>query len=69
MGTVNNFISFYRPVVMNIMKHLPKIKAEYLEAIRTDKEMYKEAAVEVKQQIWQDDTVSDALSSCQKLLC
>ena len=54
---------------MNIMKHLPKIKAEYLEAIRTDKEMYKEAAVEVKQQIWQDDTVSDVLSSCQKLLC
>ena len=42
---------------MCIMKHLPKIKSEYLDAILNDKELYKEAAVEVKQQIWQDNHV------------
>ena len=54
---VTNSLLFFRPVVMCIMKHLPKIKSEYLDAILNDKELYKEAAVEVKQQIWQDNQV------------
>ncbi len=44
-----------RPVVMCILKHMPKIKQEYLTQIVDDPELYKEAAVEVKQQIWQDN--------------
>ena len=39
---------------MCLMQHLPKINKEYLKVIIGDKELYKEAAVEVKQQIWQD---------------
>lgn len=44
-----------RPVVMCIMQHLPRIKPEYLSAVMADQDLYKEAAVEVKQQIWQDN--------------
>ncbi|XP_046566584.1 negative elongation factor B-like [Haliotis rubra] len=44
-----------RPVVMNILKHLPQIKEEYLTQILDDKELYTEAATEVKRQIWQDN--------------
>lgn len=57
-----------RPVVMAILKHLPQIKDEYLEKILDDKELYAEAATEVKRQIWSDnqalfgDEVSPLLS-------
>ena len=44
-----------RPVIMCIMQHLPRIKQEYLTAVMDDPDLYKEAAVEVKQQIWQDN--------------
>lgn len=44
-----------RPVVMCIMQHLPKIKQEYLNVVIEDTDLYNEAAVEVKQQIWQDN--------------
>ena len=57
-----------RPVVMAILKHLPTIKDQYLSKILDDKELYSEAAVEVKRQIWQEnqalfgDEVSPLLS-------
>lgn len=57
-----------RPVVLCLMQHLPKIKHEYLNVIMTNRELYNEAAVEVRQQIWQDnqalfgDEVSPLLS-------
>lgn len=57
-----------RPVVMSILKHLPKIDDKYLTKILEDKELYAEAAVEVKRQIWQEnqalfgDEVSPLLS-------
>lgn len=57
-----------RPVVMALLKHLPQIKDEYLVKILDDKELYAEAATEVKRQIWQDnqalfgDEVSPLLS-------
>ena len=46
-----------QPVTMAILKHLPQIKVEYLQAILDDRELYKEVAIEVKQQIWQDNQV------------
>lgn len=57
-----------RPVVMCLMQHLPKMKFEYLNVIVSNRELYKEAAVEIRQQIWQDnqalfgDEVSPLLS-------
>ena len=42
---------------MAILKHLPKIKVDYLQAILDDHELYTEVAIEVKQQIWQDNQV------------
>ncbi|XP_013392917.1 negative elongation factor B [Lingula anatina] len=44
-----------RPIVMCVMKHLPKIKDSYLAQIKEDRELYEDASVEVKRQIWQDD--------------
>ncbi|XP_064616465.1 negative elongation factor B-like [Liolophura sinensis] len=44
-----------RPVVMCILKHLPKIKDEYLQQILENRELYTEASTEVKRQIWQDN--------------
>lgn len=44
-----------RPVVLCILKHLPVIKEHYLTAILEDKDLYSEAATEVKRQIWQDN--------------
>lgn len=44
-----------RPVVLCILKHLPVIKDHYLKAILEDRELYSEAATEVKRQIWQDN--------------
>jgi negative elongation factor B len=40
---------------MAILKHLPTIKDQYLSKILDDKELYSEAAVEVKRQIWQEN--------------
>ena len=57
-----------RPVIMCLMQNLPKIKHEYLKVVMDNRELYNEAAVEVKQQIWQDnqalfgDEVSPLLS-------
>lgn len=61
-------VSSLRPVVMCILKNLPKIRDSYLKQILDDKELYKEAATEVKRQIWEDnqalfgDEVSPLLS-------
>ncbi len=57
-----------KPVVLGIMKYLPKIRPEYLQVVMDDVDLYKDADVEVKQQIWQDnqslfgDEVSPLLS-------
>lgn len=48
-------IKSLQPIVMSLLQHLPKIKPEYLNAVMEDPELYKVAAVEVKQQIWQDN--------------
>lgn len=61
-------VSSLRPVVMCILKNLPKIRDSYLKQILDDKELYAEAATEVKRQIWEDnqalfgDEVSPLLS-------
>ncbi|GFO06166.1 negative elongation factor b [Plakobranchus ocellatus] len=46
-----------RPVCMAVMKHLPKVKEEYLKQLLEDKELYQEAATEVKRQIWENNQV------------
>lgn len=57
-----------RAVVLCIMQHLPRIKQEYLTAVMNDPDLYRDVAIEVKQQIWQDhqalfgDEVSPLLS-------
>ncbi|XP_060590262.1 negative elongation factor B-like [Ruditapes philippinarum] len=61
-------VASLRPVIMNMLKTLPKIKDVYLKEILDDKELYKEAATEVKRQIWEEnqalfgDEVSPLLS-------
>ena len=52
-------VASLRPVIMCILKHLPSIKPDYLDAILADNTLYSEAAVEVKQQIWQNNQVSE----------
>ncbi|XP_035293351.1 negative elongation factor B isoform X2 [Cricetulus griseus] len=55
-----------QPVVMCVMKHLPKVRAvksalagevpeKKLKLVMADKELYRACAVEVKRQIWQDN--------------
>ncbi|KAJ1145728.1 hypothetical protein NDU88_012012 [Pleurodeles waltl] len=44
-----------QPVVMCVMKHLPKVPEKKLKLVMADKELYKACAVEVKRQIWQDN--------------
>uniref|UniRef100_A0A8D0HGZ8 Negative elongation factor complex member B n=1 Tax=Sphenodon punctatus TaxID=8508 RepID=A0A8D0HGZ8_SPHPU len=44
-----------QPVVMCVMKHLPKVPEKKLRLVMADKELYKACAVEVKRQIWQDN--------------
>ncbi|ESN96950.1 hypothetical protein HELRODRAFT_193409 [Helobdella robusta] len=48
-------VKLLRPVVMCLMQYLPKIKSEHLQIVVSNKELYDEAAVEVKQQIWEGD--------------
>ncbi|KAH3791938.1 negative elongation factor B-like [Dreissena polymorpha] len=61
-------VASLRPVVMCMLKNLPKIKDNYLKEILEDKELYAESATEVKRQIWEDnqalfgDEVSPLLS-------
>jgi len=61
-------VASLRPVVMCMLKNLPKIKDSYLKEILEDKDLYKEAATEVKRQIWEEnqalfgDEVSPLLS-------
>lgn len=49
-----------RAVVLCIMQHLPRIKQEYLTAVMNDPDLYRDVAIEVKQQIWQDHQVNVA---------
>lgn len=44
-----------QPVVMCVMKHLPKVPEKKLKLVTADKELYRACAVEVKRQIWQDN--------------
>ncbi|XP_011812782.1 PREDICTED: negative elongation factor B [Colobus angolensis palliatus] len=44
-----------QPVVMCVMKHLPKVPEKKLKLVMADKELYRACAVEVKRQIWQDN--------------
>uniref|UniRef100_A0A4W4H210 Negative elongation factor complex member B n=1 Tax=Electrophorus electricus TaxID=8005 RepID=A0A4W4H210_ELEEL len=44
-----------QPVVMQVMKHLPKVPEKKLKQVMADKDLYKVCAVEVKRQIWQDN--------------
>ncbi|XP_038550966.1 negative elongation factor B-like [Micropterus salmoides] len=44
-----------QPVVMQVLKHLPKVPDKKLKMVMADKELYKVCAVEVKRQIWQDN--------------
>lgn len=44
-----------QPVVMTVLKHLPKVPEKKLKMVMADKELYKVCAVEVKRQIWQDN--------------
>uniref|UniRef100_H3CEI5 Negative elongation factor complex member B n=1 Tax=Tetraodon nigroviridis TaxID=99883 RepID=H3CEI5_TETNG len=44
-----------QPVVMQVLKHLPKVPEKKLKIVMADKELYKVCAVEVKRQIWQDN--------------
>lgn len=61
-------VASLRPVIMTMLKNLPKIKDIYLKEILDDKELYAEAATEVKRQIWEEnqalfgDEVSPLLS-------
>ncbi|KAK3748650.1 hypothetical protein QZH41_015350 [Actinostola sp. cb2023] len=41
-----------RPVVMQIMKYLPKVSVECLEHIANDTKLYEDSTIEVKRQIW-----------------
>lgn len=45
-------VSELRPVVMAVLKHLPKASEEYLEQLASDPILYDECAIEVKRQIW-----------------
>lgn len=42
-----------QPVVMSVMKCLPKIPEKYLTVLVEDRSLYDVASIEVKQQIWQ----------------
>uniref|UniRef100_A0A672KV45 Negative elongation factor B-like n=1 Tax=Sinocyclocheilus grahami TaxID=75366 RepID=A0A672KV45_SINGR len=44
-----------QPIVMQVLKHLPKVPEKKLKQVMADKELYKVCAVEVKRQIWQDN--------------
>ncbi|XP_044295716.1 negative elongation factor B [Varanus komodoensis] len=44
-----------QPVVMCVMKHLPKVPEKKLKLVMADKDLYKACAMEVKRQIWQDN--------------
>uniref|UniRef100_A0A8C1CIR5 Negative elongation factor complex member B n=1 Tax=Cyprinus carpio carpio TaxID=630221 RepID=A0A8C1CIR5_CYPCA len=44
-----------QPIVMQVLKHLPKVPEKKLKQVMADKELYKVCSVEVKRQIWQDN--------------
>ncbi|XP_038063635.1 negative elongation factor B-like [Patiria miniata] len=44
-----------QPVVMEIMKLLPRVPAKYLTVVVDDRELYKAASTEVKRQIWEQN--------------
>ncbi|XP_067057201.1 negative elongation factor B-like [Acropora muricata] len=41
-----------RPVVIEVMKYLPKVPEECLEQLANDPKLYEDCAIEVKRQIW-----------------
>ena len=58
-----------RPIVLSLLQHVaPRVSDDHLRVVLEDRELYDEVAVEVKQQIWQDnqalfgDEVSPLLS-------
>lgn len=46
-------VDHLRPIVLETLKHMPKIPADYLKQIMNDTNLYNDVAVEVKQQIWE----------------
>uniref|UniRef100_UPI00358FE5E8 negative elongation factor B-like isoform X2 n=1 Tax=Myxine glutinosa TaxID=7769 RepID=UPI00358FE5E8 len=44
-----------QPVVMHVMKHLPKVPEKYLKHVTSDPALYGVCATEVKRQIWEDN--------------
>lgn len=45
-------VSHLRPVVMEVMKYLPKVPEECLEQLANDSKLYEDCSIEVKRQIW-----------------
>uniref|UniRef100_A0A8C4QQZ5 Negative elongation factor complex member B n=1 Tax=Eptatretus burgeri TaxID=7764 RepID=A0A8C4QQZ5_EPTBU len=44
-----------QPVVMHVMKHLPKVPEKYLKHVTSDPALYGVCATEVKRQIWEEN--------------
>lgn len=45
-------VAHLRPVVMEVMKYLPKVPEECLEQLANDPKLYVDCSIEVKRQIW-----------------
>ncbi|CAH3033818.1 unnamed protein product [Pocillopora meandrina] len=45
-------VAHLRPVVMEVMKYLPKVPEECLEQLANDTQLYQDCSIEVKRQIW-----------------
>ena len=45
-------VTHLRPVVIEVMKYLPKVSGDYLEQLANDPRLYEECSIEVKRQIW-----------------
>lgn len=45
-------VAHLRPVVMEVMKYLPKVPEECLEQLANDTQLYRDCSIEVKRQIW-----------------
>lgn len=48
-------VKILRPIIMCLMQQLPSISDQHLQVLVNDKDLYKEASIEVKQQIWMDN--------------
>ena len=58
-----------RPVVLSILEHLPQIEEHYLVKILADEELFRDTAVPVKRQIWQDRSVGGVAGNGGWCLC